>query len=89
MTGDFVANDDELQVVESAFLAQLALQRGKRLDDAHHILMRADASGIEQERVVHLVALGDELAFGIAGMAQPEAVVDGVVDDLDFVRRQP
>ncbi len=85
MTRDFVANDDELEVVVEAFLFSSILQRGEGLDDAHHILVRADASGVEQERAVHLVALGDELALGVAGVSQAEAVVDGVVDDLDFL----
>ena len=87
MLGDFVADDDELQVVELPFLAQFAFERGKRLDDAHYIFVRADAPGVEQKRRVHLIALGDEFALGIAGVAQAEAVVDGVVDDLDLLRR--
>ena len=47
--------------------------------------MRTDAASIKQERVVHLVALRDELAVGIGRVSLLEALVKRVVDDLDFV----
>ncbi len=71
----------------SPVFLKFGFQCGKRLDDADHILMWADASGVEQERVGHLVPLGDELAIGVGGMSQAKAIVEGVVDDVDLVAR--
>src|SRR5208337_2237709 len=87
MFGYFIADDDQLQVFELPFLGQLSLERSERLYDAHDVLVRADAACIEQERVVHLVTLRDESAVGFAGMPLAEAVVEGVVNDLDLLRR--
>ena len=69
------------------FLGQLGLQRSERLDDAHDVLVRADAAGVKQEGIIHLIAFGDEPAVGFAGMPQAKALVEGVVDDLDLLRR--
>ena len=42
------------------------------------------AAGVEDERVIHLVALGDHLAISRGGVAEKETVVKRVVDNLDL-----
>ena len=66
---------------------QLRLQSRKSLNHAHHVLVRTDSAGIKQKRIVHLIALRDEFAIGLGSMSMKEALVDGVVDDLDALRR--
>ena len=84
---EFVADDDELQVGIHGLLLQFGLERGERLDDADDVLVRADASGVKQERIGHLVAFGDELTIGVGGVSQAEAIVERVVDDFDLFAR--
>src|SRR5581483_9168746 len=87
MARDFVADDDQLEVGEEIFASEFGLQRGERLDDADEILVWADASGIEDERVGDLITLPDELALLAGGVTEEEALVDGVIQDLDAIRR--
>src|SRR5271166_4692438 len=86
MFGNLIPDNDQLQVLELLFFGQLSLQSSKRLDDAHNVLVWADAACVEQKRGVDLVAFGDELAVCFAGMTEAKALVDRVVDDLDFFR---
>src|SRR5271157_481 len=87
MLGKLIADDDELQVGVLAVLFQVALKSGEGFNDADHVLVRADASGVEQEWIVDLVALGNELAVGVGGVSLAETVIEGVVDDFDLVTR--
>ena len=49
--------------------------------------MRADAARIQNERIVHQVALSNQFAVRRGGMSVQETLVDRVVDDLDPLRR--
>src|SRR4029077_14565031 len=59
--GNFVADDDQFEAGILALFFQLSFERGKCLNDSYHILVRADAPRIKQERIIHLVALGEKL----------------------------
>ena len=83
IAGNVVSNNDELQIREGLLFFQLRLQRGECFDHPHDVLVRADSSGIEQEGISHLVALGNQLAVGRAGVSVKESLVDRVVDHLD------
>ena len=55
----------------------------ERLDQPLEILVRLDVAGVEDERIVELVALAD--AHDLVGRGLfAEALVDGVVDDVDL-----
>src|SRR5262245_37718933 len=49
--------------------------------------MRTDASRIQKKRVRYLIALGDLLTIGGAGVPAQEALINRVVDDFNAVRR--
>src|SRR5207302_7501736 len=85
--GNVVSNNDELQVGIRLIFLQLRFQRGEGLNHAHNVLVRTDSSGVEQKGIVHLIALGNQLAVGGAGMSVQEALIDRVVNHLDALRR--
>ncbi len=45
MPRHFIADDDQLQVLELSFLGQVSLQRRERFDNAYDVLVRAIAAG--------------------------------------------
>src|SRR5512138_1374600 len=45
--------------------------------------MWADATGVKHERIVHLVALGDELLFFRSGVALHESFINGVINHFN------
>src|ERR1700690_3587003 len=49
--------------------------------------MWAYSPGIEQERIVHLVAFRQELAIALSGMPVQKTLIDRVVDDFDVLGR--
>lgn len=85
IAGQVIADDDEFEIGIRLIALQFRFQRGKRLDHAYHILVSADSPRIQEERVRHLVTLGDQLAVGGAGVAVQKAFVDGVVNHLNVV----
>src|SRR5271165_886350 len=85
IAGEIVANNDELEIGKNLVAFELRFERGEGFDHADDILVRTDAASVEQKWIRDLVALGDELAVGLGGVAVHEALVDGVVDDLDAV----
>src|SRR5204862_3749280 len=74
MLGKLVADDDQLQVGEIFALVQFRLERGEGFDNSADILVRLDISGVEQERIVDLVAFRDQLAVGVAAVAASKAI---------------
>src|SRR6202795_5106611 len=87
MTGKIVSDNDELQIRKLLLLLKLALQRRKRFDDAHHILMWPNRARIKNKRIVHQIALGNQFAIGVGGMAVQKALVNRVVHHLDAIIR--
>src|SRR5262249_51782232 len=71
------------QVRQLAFFFEFRLQRGESFDDADQVLVRADPSGVKQERIVDKVALGENLPIGVRSVTVQETLVDGVIDDFD------
>ncbi len=86
IAGNVVSNDDELQIGICLVFFQLRLQRGEGFDHAHDILVRTDSSGIKQKGIRDLIALGNQLAVGGAGVPVKEPLIDRVVDHLDAPR---
>src|SRR5579884_2015110 len=84
---EIVADDDQLQVVVERLFFQLCFQGRECLDDPHHILMRTDSAGIQDEGVVDLVPLSDELVIGGTGMTATKTIINGVVHHFDFLSR--
>ncbi len=70
---------------KQTFLLQFRFQRGKGLDDPHHVLVRADAAGVKQKRMVDQIALRQELPVGLGGVSAQKAFVDRVVHHFDAV----
>ena len=52
MLAEFVADDDELQIVVSFVVGKFALQNRECLDQSVKVLVRPDLSRIKDERVV-------------------------------------
>src|SRR5260370_36674719 len=61
MLRKLVANDDELQVGIEIMFLQFGLQCRESFNDPHQILVRADASCIEQKRIGDLIAFRKKL----------------------------
>ena len=80
--GDLVADDDELDLVELS----APPEEVEGLDGALDVLVRLDVAGVEDERVVELVALAHPRHV-VLGRRLAEALVDAVVDDVDLLRR--
>ena len=59
-------------------------QHVERFDQPLQVLVRLDVARIEHVRRVQLIALAHPLDF-FGGRRLAEAVVDGVVDDVDLV----
>src|SRR5581483_12016898 len=72
---------------EAVIFFQLGLQRGERFDDAHQVLVRADSAGVQQEWIVHLVALLDKVLIGTGRMTVLKALIHSVVDDFHVIGR--
>src|SRR5260370_39074872 len=87
MARKIVSDNDELQIRKLLLLLKLALERRKRFDDAHHILVRPNRTRIKNERIVHQIALGNQFAIGFGGMAVQKTLVDRVVYHLDAIVR--
>src|SRR5208283_363782 len=85
MAGKVVADDDQFEVFELLLFSQLALQRRKRLDDAHYVFVRPDRPRIQNEWMIYQVALRDQLAVALGGVPVQKAVVDGIVDHFDTI----
>ena len=77
---------------------QLVAHDGEGLDQPRNILLRADVAGVEQKRIVDLVALQDSVPLallglraggaGVGGAAVPEELGSGrVVNQADAVGR--
>src|SRR5690349_9283032 len=49
--GEFIADDDELQIGKLTLLFKLSLKRRKCLNDAQQVLMRADSPRIKKEGI--------------------------------------
>src|SRR5258708_17548597 len=80
-----VSNNDELQVGIRLIFFQLRFQSRESFDHPNHVLVRTDSSGVEQEGIVHLVALGNQLTVGGARMPVQETFIDRDVDHLDAI----
>src|SRR6266704_2586463 len=76
--GELVTDDDELEVGELVFFLQLRLERRECLNGAHHVFMWANSAGVEDEGIVHLVALRNELPVGVVGVSHAETIINGV-----------
>src|SRR5579864_338329 len=83
MLRQFVSNDNELQVGIDVLLGEFGFQRGKRLDDAHQVLVWADAASVEQEWVRYLITFREHLPVSVGGMSGQKSRVNRVVYDLD------
>ena len=76
-----VADDDQLEVVRTG-----APRDRKRLDQPLDVLVRLDVAHVEHEWVIQLVALPRQVhPHRVRGTQEP--LVDGVVDNLHFLRR--
>ena len=89
MLRELISNNDELQIVILVLLEQFRFQRGECLDDAHQVLVWADPSSIEQERIRNLVSLGEELPVGISSVPTKEALINRVINNLDLIWINP
>src|ERR1700676_3085798 len=85
MLGKFIADDNELKVRKKRLLFQFRFECSEGLNDPHQILMRSNASCIEQKRVSHLITLHQCLTVGLRRMAHEKPFIDSVVDDLDML----
>src|SRR5258708_26695406 len=70
-----VSNNDELQVRVRLIFFQLRFQSRESFDHPHHVLVRTDSSGIEQEGIVHLIALVNPLTVACAGIPLQETFI--------------
>ena len=70
-----------------SFFLQFGFQRGKRLDHAHEIFVRADSSGIKQEMDRSPDSAPRSVAVRGTGVAVQKAFIDSVVNDFDAVGR--
>ena len=67
--GDGVADDDEVQVaILGRGFQQLVAHHGEGFHHAGNVLLRPDIAGVEQERIVDLVALQDALVLALPGL---------------------
>ena len=60
---DGVADDDQAEVLVDGMRGELFAHHGEGLHQARNVLVPADIAGVEQERVVDLIAFEDELLF--------------------------
>lgn len=81
---DLVSNDDELEVGVASVFGEFGLEGGERFDDARDVFVWADASGVEDERRVDLIAFDDRLTLFGSGVSEGESFVERVVDDFDL-----
>jgi hypothetical protein len=68
---------------ELSLLLQFSLQSRKGFDNPHQVFVGTDAARIKEERIRDKVAFGEDLPFGVRGVAAEEALVNGFVHNFN------
>src|SRR5215831_17240668 len=83
MFAEFVADDDELQVLVPVVVREFALEDRKGFDQSVQVLVRTDLPRIENERVFQLVALQNVFSL-FGGVRERKPFVERIVNDGDL-----